>query len=115
MGGIRGPHAYALVEVVVVRLGAVGIFFAVMMTRTMTATNGVTQTDELVTSEFTQAVEQGRVNTAVYDTGSYTITGTYYPAATAGVQHRIQCAELRHGKHHGRSSHHRADAGACSL
>ena len=98
---------------------AVGIFFAVMMTRTMTATNGVTQTDELVTSEFTQAVEQGRVNTAVYDTGSYTITGTYYPAATAGedgrVQHRIQCAELRHGKHHGRSSHHRADAGACSL
>lgn len=57
---------------------AVGIFFAVMMTRTMTATNGVTQTDELVTSEFTQAVEQGRVNTAVYDTGSYTITGTYY-------------------------------------
>ena len=63
---------------------AVGIFFAVMMTRTMTATNGVTQTDELVTSEFTQAVEQGRVNTAVYDTGSYTITGTYYPAATAG-------------------------------
>ena len=63
---------------------AVGIFFAVMMTRTMTATNGITQTDELVTSEFTQAVEQGRVNTAVYDTGSYTITGTYYPAATAG-------------------------------
>ena len=63
---------------------AVGIFFAVMMTRSMTATNGVTQTDELVTSEFTQAVEQGRVNTAVYDTGSYTITGTYYPAATAG-------------------------------
>ena len=55
-----------------------------MMTRTMTATNGITQTDELVTSEFTQAVEQGRVNTAVYDTGSYTITGTYYPAATAG-------------------------------
>ena len=63
---------------------AVGIFFAVMMTRTMTASNGISQTDELVTSEFTQAVEQGRVNTAVYDTGSYTITGTYYPAATAG-------------------------------
>ena len=35
---------------------AVGIFFAVMMTRSMTASNGVTQTDELVTSEFTQAV-----------------------------------------------------------
>ena len=45
---------------------AVGIFFAVMMTRTMTATNGVTQTDELVTSEFTQAVEQGRVIAAAW-------------------------------------------------
>lgn len=63
---------------------AVGVFFMIMMARTMTATNGITQTDSLETSEFMQAVEQGRVNTAVYDTGSYTVTGTYYPASTAG-------------------------------
>ena len=78
---------------------AVGIFVAVMMTRTMTATNGVTQTDELVTSEFTHLLPC-RYGGRGHD---------------GRVQHRIQCAELRHGKHHGRSSHHRADAGACSL
>ncbi len=44
-----------------------------------------TQTDSLVTSEFVQAVEQGRVTKVVYDAGSYTVSGTYYPAATAGA------------------------------
>ncbi len=42
------------------------------------------QTDTLITSEFVQAVEQGRVENVIYDAGSYTVSGTYYPAATAG-------------------------------
>lgn len=40
--------------------------------------------DTLITSEFVQAVEQDRVNTVVYEAASYTVTGTYYPAITAG-------------------------------
>jgi len=41
-------------------------------------------TDALITSEFLQAVEQDRVTTVVYDARNYTVTGAYYPAATAG-------------------------------
>lgn len=63
---------------------AIALLFIVMMTRMMAPSNGITQTDQLVTSEFMQAVDQGRVNTAVYDTGTETISGTYYPANTAG-------------------------------
>ncbi len=40
--------------------------------------------DSLITSEFVQAVEQDRVINVVYDAGEYTVTGKYYPAATAG-------------------------------
>ena len=43
------------------------------------------QTDTLVTSEFVQAVEQDRVVSVTYDAGSYTVSGTYYPAVTAGA------------------------------
>ena len=41
-------------------------------------------TDALITSEFLQAIEQDRVTTVVYDARNYTVTGAYYPAATAG-------------------------------
>ena len=64
---------------------AIGFFFLTMVMRAMVPATGVTATDELVTSEFVQAVDQGRVTTATYDTGSSVITGTYYPAATAGA------------------------------
>lgn len=70
--------------ITIVVMVAIGIFFMTMMMRTLAPTNGINQTDQLVTSEFMQAVEQGRVNTAVYDTGSDTVTGTYRPAITAG-------------------------------
>ena len=43
-----------------------------------------TPTDSLITSEFTQAVEQDRVTKVVYSAGDYKVTGTYYPAITAG-------------------------------
>ena len=42
------------------------------------------ETDALITSEFVQAVEQDRVKNVVYDAGNYTVSGSYYPAATAG-------------------------------
>ena len=42
-------------------------------------------TDSLLTSEFTQAVEQDRVTKVVYAAGDYSVSGTYYPAATAGA------------------------------
>lgn len=80
--GFKQPNRTNVVTIVVFII--IGIFFIFMMARTMTSATGVTQTDELQTSEFMQAVEQGRVSTAVYDTGSYTITGSYYPASTAG-------------------------------
>ena len=38
----------------------------------------------LITSEFTQAVEQDGVTKVVYSAGDYKVTGTYYPAVTAG-------------------------------
>ena len=41
-------------------------------------------TDQLITSEFLQAVEQDRVTSVVYDARNYTVTGEYYPAATSG-------------------------------
>ena len=45
-----------------------------------------TVTDQLITSEFTQAVEQGRVKSVTYSAGDYTVSGTYFPAATAGAE-----------------------------
>ena len=42
-------------------------------------------TDRLITSEFVQAVEQGRVIDVTYAAGDYTVSGSYYPAATAGA------------------------------
>lgn len=41
-------------------------------------------TDKLVASEFLQAVDQNRVTEVTYGAGDYTVSGTYYPAVTAG-------------------------------
>ena len=46
--------------------------------------SSTTQTDSLITSEFVQAVEQDRVTKVVYDAGGHTVSGSYYPAVTAG-------------------------------
>ena len=40
--------------------------------------------DELITSEFTAAVHDGRVTEATYRAGQNAVTGKYYPAKTAG-------------------------------
>lgn len=41
-------------------------------------------TDQLITSEFVLAVEQGRVTDVVFNSGDGTVSGSYYPAVTAG-------------------------------
>ncbi|MDD6786274.1 MAG: ATP-dependent zinc metalloprotease FtsH [Eggerthellales bacterium] len=42
------------------------------------------QTDNLITSEFVQAVEEDRVVSVVYNAGEYSVTGEYYVATAAG-------------------------------
>ena len=80
----KQPRQINIITIVVFAL--VAIFFFSMLTRMpQGSSDGITQTDSLVTSEFTQAVDQGRVESVVYDAGAETITGVYYPAQTAGV------------------------------
>ena len=50
----------------------------------MNASTEQRPTDTLMTSEFVTAVEQGRVLSVDYDAGGDTVSGTYYPAVTAG-------------------------------
>jgi cell division protease FtsH len=47
---------------------------------------GADQTDTLETSQFTAAVNQGRVTEVSYTPGQYAVSGKYYPAVTAGSQ-----------------------------
>ena len=68
--------------VMVIILLAVAFFVGSQFMRT--GAMGTTVTDQLITSEFTQAVEQGRVKSVTYSAGDYTVSGTYFPAATAG-------------------------------
>lgn len=46
--------------------------------------NANKQTDELLTSDFVTAVQDGRVTKVSFDAGSDMVTGEYYPADTAG-------------------------------
>ncbi len=48
--------------------------------------NDVKPADTLLTSEFVAAVEQGRVTKVVLDASESTVSGSYYPAATAGAR-----------------------------
>ncbi|WP_283170127.1 ATP-dependent zinc metalloprotease FtsH [Curtanaerobium respiraculi] len=41
-------------------------------------------TDQLITSDFVTAVNDGRVTSVTYDAGNDAVSGTYYPATTAG-------------------------------
>lgn len=81
----KGPNAKGPQKTnwITVLIFAIIAFMFISMMMRLGDTNGQ-QTDDLVASEFMQAVDQGRIKTAVYDTGSETITGTYYPALTAG-------------------------------
>ena len=70
--------------IMVIILLAVAFFVGSQFMRT--GAMGTTVTDQLITSEFTQAVEQGRVKSVTYSAGDYTVSGTYFPAATAGSE-----------------------------
>ncbi len=70
--------------VMVIILLAVAFFVGSQFMRT--GAMGTTVTDQLITSEFTQAVEQGRVKSVTYSAGDYTVSGTYFPAVTAGAE-----------------------------
>ena len=49
------------------------------------SSSGATPTDNLITSDFVQAVEQDRVTSVKYSAGDYSVSGSYYPAITAGA------------------------------
>lgn len=77
------PSSSRTTMVMVVILLAVAFFVGSQFMRT--GAMGTTVTDQLITSEFTQAVEQGRVKSVTYSAGDYTVSGTYFPAVTAGA------------------------------
>ena len=77
-GGSKPPHRISIVSAILFFI--IAIFIGSSMMNMMSSQ----QTDTLITSEFVQAVKQGRVENVVYDASSYTVSGTYYPAATAG-------------------------------
>ena len=74
----KSPRRISVISAILLLL--VAFFIGNQMMTMMNAK----ETDTLITSEFVQAVEQDRVVNVVYDAGEYTVTGTYYPAATAG-------------------------------
>ena len=69
------------VGLIITLIVASAVFFMGMSLFNSTSSE---KTDTLITSEFVQAVEQGRVINVVYDASEYTVTGEYYPAVTAG-------------------------------
>lgn len=46
--------------------------------------SSTSETDELDTSQFVQAVEEGRVKSVTYAASEYTVTGEYYPSTAPG-------------------------------
>ena len=80
----KKPQSYKPASIIPAILIIVILFFVGNQFVTMTAANNAKKTDALITSEFVQAVEQGRVNTVKYAAGEYTVSGSYYPAITAG-------------------------------
>ena len=58
--------------------------FLVSQFLTGSLSHNSTKTDNLITSQFVQAVDQGRVIDVVYNAGDHTVTGKYYPASTVG-------------------------------
>ena len=64
-----------IILLVVVGLFVYNMFIAPNRTTTVA--------DQLLTSEFVTAVEEGRVTSVTYDAGSYTVTGTYFAADDA--------------------------------
>jgi cell division protease FtsH len=80
----KKPQSFKQASIIPAILIIIIVFFVGNQFIMMTSAGGATRTDALVTSEFVQAVEQDRVSTVTYDAGGYTVSGSYYPAITAG-------------------------------
>lgn len=80
--GSQNSKRSAIVSIILTVLILCALGF-MLMGRSISGTN---QTDTLETSQFTAAVNQGRVTEVSYTPGSYSVSGKYYPAITAGSQ-----------------------------
>ena len=80
----QSPQSNSRTTIIAVVLACLVMFFVGSQFLNMGSADGK-PTDSLLTSEFTQAVEQERVTKVVYAAGDYSVSGTYYPAATAGA------------------------------
>ncbi len=69
--------------IIIILICLIGFFVGSQFFNTGSGTT--MKTDNLLTSEFQQAVDQNRVVDVTYAASDYTVTGTYYPAATAGA------------------------------
>ncbi len=78
------PQPNSRTTIISVLLFLLVAFFVGQQFMNLSDAEGPTVTDRLITSEFVQAVEQDRVTNVVYNTGDGTVSGTYYPAITAG-------------------------------
>ncbi|MBQ9690692.1 MAG: ATP-dependent zinc metalloprotease FtsH, partial [Eggerthellaceae bacterium] len=83
--GGKAPNKRQRTSIITVLIGVV--VFAFVLTQFFNLTNAQ-EVDELSTSEFVQAVEQGRIQNAVYSAGEYSVTGTYYPVVKPGESAR---------------------------
>lgn len=68
----------------IITLIIIGLVVVFIAAQTMMSGAGGS-TDSLETSEFTTAVDQGRVESVSYAASDYTVSGSYYPASTAGA------------------------------
>ena len=80
----KKPQPFQRISVIPAILVLLIIFF--IGNQFFSMTQAQTPTDSLITSEFVQAVEQGRVQNVTYEAGSYTVSGKYFPAITSGAK-----------------------------
>lgn len=82
-GGSKKPDSPDLTSTII--LAVVILVIVVFMISQMVMMFTPNTTDALDTSEFENAVHQGRVESVSYAASDYTVSGKYYPAKTAGA------------------------------
>lgn len=82
-GGSKKPNdpSRKRTTIIIAAIFVIVALFAVSQIFSISANESV---DNLDTGQFIEAIEQGRVESVVYAASDYTVTGTYYPASTAG-------------------------------
>ncbi len=79
----KRSRSHPVITIIVIIVIVLVIFFVGQQFLSASSSEA-TVTDSLITSEFMQAVEQDRVTEVNYSIGEYGVSGTYYPAVTAG-------------------------------